>query len=210
MAVIANFGVPTQDTQGTTLMPKLQYRFRVTFTNMGGTSGHDTVTQNVVSVGRPTLSHEEIVVDSYNSKMYLAGKHTWEAVQLVLRDDMNSNVIKQIGAQLNRQVDHADQASGTAGGAYKFSMVIETLDGNNGEGTPEVFDQWVLHGCYLSNVAYGELNYATSDMVQVTATVRYDHAEHIIATDGGIDALSSGERASGVDGATGNGVGPNA
>jgi hypothetical protein len=207
MAVIANFGVPTQDAQGTTLMPKLQYRFRVTFTNMGGTSGHDTVTQNVVSVGRPTLSHEEIVVDSYNSKMYLAGKHTWEAVQLILRDDMNSNVIKQIGAQLNRQVDHADQSSSTAGAAYKFSMEIETLDGNNGEGnTPGVFDKWVLQGCYLSNVAYGELNYATSDMVQVTVTVRYDHAQHIIETDGGIDALSNSDRAAGADGATGNGT----
>ena len=35
MAVITNFGVPTGSTEGTTLMPKLQYRFRVTFTRLG-------------------------------------------------------------------------------------------------------------------------------------------------------------------------------
>lgn len=201
MAVITNFGVPSGDTAGdaTTLMPKLQYRFRVRFQNLGGLVKHDTVTQNVVSVGRPTLSHEEIVVDSYNSKMYLAGKHTWEAVQLILRDDMNSEVIKQIGAQLNRQVDHADQSSAIAGASYKFSMTIETLDGNNGSGNePEAFDIWELSGCYLSNVAYGELNYATSDMVQVTATIRYDHAEHLVDRTDVLSDIGRGVEGSGA------------
>ena len=201
MAVITNFGVPSGDNAGdaTTLMPKLQYRFRVRFQNLGGLTKHDSVTQNVVSVGRPTLSHEEIVVDSYNSKMYLAGKHTWDAVQLILRDDMNSEVIKQIGAQLNRQVDHADQASATAGSSYKFSMTIETLDGNNGTGNePTAFDVWQLNGCYLSNVAYGELNYATSDMVQVTATIRYDHAEHLVDRTDVLSDIGRGVEGSGA------------
>lgn len=189
MAVITNFGVPTESAQGTTLMPKLQYRFRVTFKSLGSETQHDVVTQNVVSVGRPSLTHEEIIVDSYNSKMYLAGKHSWEAISLVLRDDMNSNVIKQIGSQLNRQVDHADQSSARSGASYKFVMTIETLDGNNGDTKPVAFDSWTLHGCYLSGVQYGDLNYGTSDMVQVTATIRYDHAEHLI---GGADVLSTG------------------
>ena len=122
MAVITNFGVPTGSTEGTTLMPKLQYRFRVTFTRLGNSVNSDVVTQNVISVSRPSLTHEEVVVDSYNSKMYLAGKHTWETLTLTMRDDMTSEVIKQLGGQLNRQVDHADQASATAGSSYKFEM----------------------------------------------------------------------------------------
>jgi hypothetical protein len=109
MAVITNFGVPTDATPGTTLMPKLQYRFRVSFNNLGVSATSDTTTQNVISASRHNLTHEEVVVDSYNSKMYLAGKHTWEPVTVVLRDDMNSHVIKELGAQLNKQVDHADQ-----------------------------------------------------------------------------------------------------
>ena len=94
MAVITNFGVPTDSATGTTLMPKLQYRFRVSFTNLGGGTLKDQTTQNVISASRPNLTHEEVIVDSYNSKMYLAGKHTWEPVTIVLRDDMDSNVIK--------------------------------------------------------------------------------------------------------------------
>ena len=50
MAVITNFGVPTDSSAGTTLMPKLQYRFRVNFTGMGSDSGSRTSsTQNVIS-----------------------------------------------------------------------------------------------------------------------------------------------------------------
>ena len=101
MAVITNFGVPTDSSAGTTLMPKLQYRFRVSFNNIGDGTLKSEMTQNVISASRPNLTHEEVVVDSYNSKMYLAGKHTWEPVSIVFRDDMNSNVINQLGAQLN-------------------------------------------------------------------------------------------------------------
>lgn len=202
MAVITNFGVPTDSAAGTTLMPKLQYRFRVRFEKLGADTRHDIVTQNVISVGRPNLTHEEIIVDSYNSKIYLAGKHTWETISIVLRDDMNSEVIKQIGSQLNRQVDHFSQSSAAAGASYKFGMFIETLDGNNGDtGTPVVFDSWELQGCYLSNVQYGDLNYATSDVVQLTATIRYDNAIHHKDANGD-DFLSGGARASGVSGAT--------
>ena len=200
MPVISNFGVPVDGNDGTTLMPKLQYRFRVSFVSMGtdaATTRH--LTQNVVSVSRPNMSHEEVIVDSYNSKMYLAGKHTWEPVTIVFRDDMNSHVIKQIGQQLNKQVDHGEQASATAGTGYKFSVQIETLDGQNGENNPTVFDTWDLQGCYIQNVQYGDLNYATSDMVQVTLTLRYDHAEHRI---GDTDVLAVGNVATGQPGAT--------
>lgn len=205
MAVISNFGVPAGSGEATTLMPKLQYRFRVTFTQLGASANSDTVTQNVISVGRPNLTHEEIVVDSYNSKIYLAGKHTWEAISIVLRDDMNSNVIKQVGEQLQRQLDHGAQASSASGAGYKFQVKVETLDGGNGDGGPEVFDTWELLGCYLSNVQYGELNYGTSDMVQVTMQVRFDHANHKIGTESVVgegSTVSRGSSGTSVTGAT--------
>jgi hypothetical protein len=200
MAVITNFGVPTDSATGTTLMPKLQYRFRVSFTNLGGGTLKDQTTQNVISASRPNLTHEEVIVDSYNSKMYLAGKHTWEPVTIVLRDDMDSNVIKILGEQLNKQVDHADQSSPIAGSAYKFNVKIETLDGANGATKPSVFDTWDLQGAFISNIQYGDLNYADSNMVQVTLTVRYDHAVHTIDGD---DALSGKKaKTTGESGAT--------
>ena len=40
-----------------------------------------------------------------------AGKHTWEAVSIVLRDDVDSVVLRELNNQLNRQVDHAIKTS---------------------------------------------------------------------------------------------------
>jgi len=182
MAVTQNFGIPATGTTGqATLMPKLQYRFRVTFTDLDSANGTQ-VTQNVISVGRPSLTHEEVIIDSYNSKTFLAGKHTWEPITLVMRDDMNSDVVKMIGNQLRSQLDHNSQGAQSpdlkhAGHVYKFKMKIETLDGSS---AANPYDTWELVGCYLSNVQYGDLNYGTSDMVQVTATIRYDNASNEI------------------------------
>ena len=95
---------------------------------------------------------------------------------------------------MNKQVDHADQSSAIAGSAYKFECKIETLDGDNGGvNTAGVFDTWELIGCFISQVQYGDLNYADSNMVQVTLTIRYDHATHTID---GADWLSKGEASS--------------
>lgn len=188
MAVTTNFGVPVDGTPEATLMPKLAYRFRVLFTNLGSGGGTPKMTQNVISVGRPSLTHEEVVVDTYNSKIKLAGKHMWNDISLVLRDDVDNQVIKAIAEQLNNQVNHAEQSGAFVGANYKFGMMIQTLDGSNDGAEDSVLDTWDLAGCYISEAQYGDLNYASgSEMVQVTLTIKYDNAAHVV---GGSDQLS--------------------
>jgi len=172
MAVITTLGVPDNSGNTTTIMPKLQYRFRVTFIGEGFST---TPTRSVVSVSRPALTHDETIVDAYNSRIYLAGKHTWDPVTVVLRDDVDSAVLRELNNQLNRQIDFANQSAPRAGAAYKFQMKVETLDGANP--TPGILDTFDLAGCYISNIQYGEMAYASSEQVQVTVSVRYDNAE---------------------------------
>jgi hypothetical protein len=172
MAVITSLGVPDSANNTTTIMPKLAYRFRVTFIGDGFSP---TPTRSVISVSRPALTHEEVIVESYNSKIYLAGKHTWDPVSIVLRDDVDSAVIRELNNQLNRQVDHAQQSSPRAGSAYKFQVAVESLDGGSPE--PGVLDRFELAGCYISNIQYGDMNYGDSSQVQITVQIRYDNAE---------------------------------
>jgi hypothetical protein len=191
MAVITNFGVPTANASGT-LMPKLQYRFRVTFEGIGSdSSAQPLITTNIISATRPQLDHEDITVDTYNSKIRLAGKHTWSDVTLVLRDDVDGNVIKALDHQLSKQVNHTTQASAKSGADYKFKFSIETLDGAFDEGDAAVLDKWEMVGCFIPSIQYGDLNYSSSDMVQVTATIRYDNAAHTIKNSA-VDELASG------------------
>jgi len=191
MAVqLDKFNVPG-GAEGVLVQPKLSYRFRVTLTSFGLNAETQQLTSQVVSVSRPSLTHDDVVVDVYNSRIFLAGKHTWDPITLTVRDDVTGGVAKAIAAQLQRQVDHADQASTKAGSGYKFEMLIENLDGGNND--LAILDQWHLAGCYIQNVNYGENNYATSDPLQITIAIKYDNANHYLGP-AAEELLNGGER----------------
>jgi len=178
MADLTQFGVPTTGGSNSMVMPKLQYRFRVQLYNFGQGNGSTvSLTQNVVSVTRPSVTHDEVTLDAYNSKVYLAGKHTWEPVTLTVRDDINNTVTKQIASQLQKQLNQGLQSAPAAGRDYKFGMVIEQLDGGNGPTGPTVLETWSMNGCFIQNANYGENNYATSDVMQITLQIRFDAAD---------------------------------
>lgn len=158
------------------LMPKLQYRFRVTLENFGVSADTQELTKQVVDVTRPNVQFEQMTLEVYNSKVFLAGKHTWQEISLNLRDDVNGNVQKLVGEQLQKQFDFFEQASAASGLDYKFTMRIEILDGGNGTSTPGVLDTWELYGCYLTSANYGSLDYSQSAPVQVELNIQYDNA----------------------------------
>ena len=162
------------------LMPKLQYRFRVSLENFGVSSPSTELTKQVMDVTRPSVSFDQMTVDIYNSRVYLAGKHTWEPITINLREDVSNNVQKMVGEQLQKQFDFFEQSSAASGADYKFVTRIEILDGGNGaEGAAtaaNVLETFELYGCYLESANYNQLAYATSDAVTVALTIRYDNA----------------------------------
>jgi len=158
------------------LMPKLQYRFRVSLENFGVSTPTTELTKQVVDVTRPNVSFEQITLDVYNSKVFLAGKHTWEPITLNLREDVSNNVQKLVGEQLQKQFDFFEQSSAASGADYKFVTRIEILDGGNGANTATVLETFELYGCYLESANYNTLAYATSDAVTVALNIRYDNA----------------------------------
>ena len=158
------------------LMPKLQYRFRVSLENFGVSTPTTELTKQVIDVTRPNVSFDQMTIDIYNSRVYLAGKHTWEPITINLREDVNNNVQKLTGEQLQNQFDFYEQSSAASGQDYKFTTRMEILDGGNGVNTPTVLETFELYGCYLESANYNTLAYATSEPVTVTLAVRYDNA----------------------------------
>jgi len=162
-------------TQGL-LMPKLKYRFRVVFENLGVSTPRTELTKQVIDFTRPSVTFDEIPIEIYNSRMYLAGKHTWEMATVNLRDDASGEVSRLVGEQLQKQMDFMEQASAAAGNDYKFLTRCEILDGGNGTSAPVVLETWELYGCYLNQVNYNDLNYGSSEAVTVTMQIRFDNA----------------------------------
>jgi hypothetical protein len=158
------------------LMPKLQYRFRVSLENFGVSTPRTELTKQVMDVTRPNLTFEEIVIDKYNSKSYLAGKHTWEPITLNLHDDVGGNVQKLVGEQNQKQFDFFEQASAASGIDYKFTTRIEILDGGNGAYTPIVLETFELYGCFVQNTNWNSLAYNSNEPATITLSIRYDNA----------------------------------
>ena len=162
-------------TQGL-LMPKLKYRFRAVFENLGVSTPRTELTKQVMDFTRPSVSFDDITIDLYNSKMRMAGKHTWEDVSVNLRDDAGGNVAKLVGEQLQKQYDFMEQSSASSGIDYKFLTRCEILDGGNGANEPVVLETWELYGCYLTTVNYNDLTYSESSPATVTLNIRFDNA----------------------------------
>ena len=165
----------SSSTQGL-LMPKLQYRFRVTLENFGVSTPTTELTKQVIDVTRPTVNFEELEIPIYNSRAYLAGRPTWEPITLNLREDVNNNVQKLVGEQLQKQFDFFEQSSAASGIDYKFVTRIEILDGGNGANTPSVLETFELYGCFIQNANYNTLAYSSNEPVTIGLSIRYDNA----------------------------------
>ena len=118
------------------LMPKLKYRFRVSFQNFGVSSPVTELTKQVVDFTRPNVTFDNIDLPIYNSTIKLAGKYTWADVTCNVRDDASGAVSKLVGEQLQKQLDFMEMASASSGIDYKFLTVFEVLDGGNGTSQP--------------------------------------------------------------------------
>jgi hypothetical protein len=177
---LTRFTVPLGGNQSATtqglLMPKLKFRYRVTFEKFGVSNPKTEMTKQVMSFARPQVTFDPVEIPVYNSRVYIAGRPTWNAVATTLRDDAGGNVSRLVGEQLQKQYDFMEQASASSGIDYKFVTTIEMLDGANGTVEPTVLEAWQLYGCFLTDVNYNDLDYGSNDPVTITMSIRYDNA----------------------------------
>ena len=177
---LSKFTVPLASDQSASaqglLMPKLKYRFRVSFENFGVSTPRSELTKQVIDFTRPSVTFEPIPIDIYNSKVYIQGKHEWETATVNLRDDASGQVAKLVGEQTQKQFDMMEQSSAASGIDYKFVTRCEVLDGGNGASAPNVLETWELYGCFITNVNYGDLNYSSSEAATIALTIRFDNA----------------------------------
>tara|TARA_B100002019_G_C21225296_1_gene577053 strand:- start:23 stop:640 length:618 start_codon:yes stop_codon:yes gene_type:complete len=177
---LTKFTVPIDGDQSAAsqglLMPKLKYRFRASFENFGVSTPRTEMTKQIMNITRPAVTFDENMIDIYNSKVYLVGKHTWDPITVNLRDDVNGAISRLCGEQIQKQFDFMEQSSAASGIDYKFITRFEILDGGNGANTPNVLETWELYGCFVQNINYNELDYATQDPANITMILRFDNA----------------------------------
>jgi len=180
VASLNKFTVPLASDQSASsqglLMPKLKYRFRVSFENFGITTPRSELTKQVVDFARPSVSQARMEIPIYNSRVYLGGRPVWEPTTVNLRDDAQGNVSKLVGEQMQKQYDFMEQSSAASGIDYKFITRCEILDGGNGAFAPSTLETWELYGCFLTQVNYGDVAYGSDEPVQIQMQISFDNA----------------------------------
>jgi hypothetical protein len=183
IAALSNFTVPLASDQSATsqgmLMPKLKYRFRISFENFGTSGSTTELTKQVSEAARPNVKFTNQIIEVYNSKINYAGKPNWEPISVKLRDDVTNSVTTLVGEQIQKQFDFFEQSSAASGLDYKFTMRIENLDGGNGSTAPTTLEEWVCYGCYVESSNYTDLKYSEQSPSMIELSIRFDNAVQI-------------------------------
>jgi hypothetical protein len=186
IAALSNFTVPLASDQSATtqgmLMPKLKFRFRLSFENFGVSTPTTELTKQVAEAARPQVKFSQQKIEVYNSTINYAGKPTWDPITIKLRDDVSGSVSKLIGEQIQKQFDFFEQSSAAAAGDYKFTLRIEMLDGGNGSQNVGILETWELYGCYVESSNWQDLKYSAQEAATIDISIRFDNA---VQTNGG-------------------------
>jgi len=103
-------------------------------------------------------------------------------VTVNFRDDVNGAVSRLLGEQV--KAIWRSRTSSAAQHWLQFITRFEILDGGNGASVANVLETWELYGCFLQNVNYNDLNYASNEPVTITASIRFDNAVQTPIGDG--------------------------
>lgn len=190
--MINKFGVPTDttgDDRAPTIQPKFKNRFRVFFYNFGnqrlsltgvGNQGVIATDQerlalmgNVVSFNKPNISFAQVPVSSFIGKGTVAGRPTWENLNITLRDDIKNAALKFIMRQTYLQQQKYMPHSSAFGRNFNFDIMLEIMDGRVGH---TGLERWFFTGCSIVNGEFGDNSYeSTTDFQRINLTMAFNN-----------------------------------
>lgn len=118
----------------------------------------------------PTMTIEEVELNLWNVKRYVAGKATYESIPLVCKDMVDVGIAHTLDAWQRQVYDPRTDQIGLARFYKKTANLI--MFAANGY----YIRNWTLIGCWPQSINHGALDMSSSEPVQIEATLRYDKA----------------------------------
>ena len=154
--------VSANDIMFTPFEPKLQNRFIVT---IDGVPAYTIKASN-----RPQITFEEVELKHMNVKRFVKGKGTWQTLQITLYDPIVPSAAQAVMEWV--RLGH-ESVTGRDGYSdfYKKDCTFNVL-GPVGD----IIEEWTLKGAWIQDAAFGDMDFGSSDPVDITVTLRYDYA----------------------------------
>jgi hypothetical protein len=151
-----------QDIMFTPFEPKLKNRFIM---QIDGINAYLIKTMN-----RPSIESDEVILEHMNTTRYVKGKSRWQPLEITLYDPVVPSASQQVIEWIRL---HHESVTGRDGYAdfYKKNIVFNVLDP-----VGATIEEWELKGAYIQSANFGDLDFASSDPVEISLTLRYDYA----------------------------------
>ena len=122
------------------------------------------------AANRPSIEFEEIELNHINVKRYVKGKASWQPLDITLYDPIVPSGAQAVIEWIRL---HHESATGRDGyqDFYKKNINFQVL-GPVGD----IVEKWTLYGTYIQDATFGDLDFSSSDPVEITLTLRYDYA----------------------------------
>jgi len=123
----------------------------------------------IKTAARPQVTTEEVVIPFINSTRYLAGKTTFNQMNVTLHDPIAPSGAQQVMEWIRL---HFESVSGRSGYAdfYKRDIQLKLLDP---VGT--VVELWDIKGAFITDANFNEVTYEDGAPVEIALTLRYDN-----------------------------------
>lgn len=125
---------------------------------------------SVVSVKKPTINQNSTEIQFMNTSTWVLGRYTWDTVQVTLRDFIGPSTSQAVMEWVRLHSESVTGRQGYAAG-YKRDIELEELDP-----TGVVVQKWILKNCMLTNVDFGNNDYSSDSVAQITLTIQMDYA----------------------------------
>jgi len=159
--------------------PKRGFRFRVQIAGLGG--DHEGFIWYAKKADKPKVSFTEAKHEYLNHTYYWPGRASWNEVSITFVDPVEpdlagsmSKLLETAGYRIPRTT-HKDEdfASMSKAGstAALGSILIEQIDEEG-----ETLEKWTLNNAWVMEVTFGDLDYSSDDLLELTMKFRYDWA----------------------------------
>ncbi len=122
------------------------------------------------AMNRPQIQFDEVVLEHINVKRYVKGKGAWQPLEITLYDPIVPSASQAVMEWVRQ---HHESVTGRQGYSdfYKKDITFNLL-GPVGD----IVEEWTLKGAFIQSANFGDLDYGTSDPVEIAVTLQYDYA----------------------------------
>ena len=124
----------------------------------------------IKAASRPSIEFEEVALDHINVKRYVKGKWEWQTLDITLYDPVVPSAAQAVMEWVRLSHESVTGRDGYSD-FYKKNVTFNLL-GPVGD----IVEEWQLVGAYIQSATFGDLDWSTTDPVEITCTLRYDYA----------------------------------